>query len=155
MTNTKEVLTYAGVTTAIAVIIGLSYPDPYKWQKREYLTGTLTNKLNSCDALVEELNANESTKAECTSTISVDTQEGNYVIGVLGKPRQDLEAGSKVRFLKQSSRHVTSFGLFGLLKQSSHYVTSFGLDRKGFLTADLIIVLGEELYKQITPHKKA
>ncbi len=93
-------------------------------QGREYLTGRAAEK-TSCHALNEELKVHESRKEECSYTLRVETQEGDYTIGVLGN--KDLAAGDEVKFLKQSTR----------------WVTSFNENRKGFLSGESIEKLVE------------
>lgn len=89
------------------------------YQGREYLSGKIVEKTN-CYSLNEELKAHESRKKECSYTLKVETKEGDYTIGVLGN--KDINSGDKVRFLKQSTR----------------WVTSFNENRKGWLNAEHI-----------------
>lgn len=94
----------------IAGIIGISsLTSRMNCQGAEYLTGKLVEKKPGCEELVDKLGAATFYKNRCSYTVKIDTVEGQYTIGVLGRMRGDLQENSEVEFTKKSTRYVTSF----------------------------------------------
>ena len=105
-THTPYTLLPVGVTAAVALTI---YGSLHNWQGRENLEGTVMAKQARCDNLVDYLHADKSYKDKCSSTLLVRTDEGAYTIGALGRLGNNIGVGSRVTFVKKSTRFVTSF----------------------------------------------